>query len=538
MAACGSASADDSSASSAGASGDAGADGADVAITLKFVPGEPITLEPKQRLELTVEARQSPPTGIVDPNLETPPVSQLSIRFGLTGADATSTADAVLDATDVLTDENGLAHVTLIAPSKPTMFNVRASTSARTSTLQGVTVRATRITTLSVQPAYSGPRAVTEWTASALPGVSCSDLEGNPPRDGDLLASGPPDSPVLLYKVPVGMNMAVTVRAGHYVSGCVNQAALSEGDGNQVLVYASDLPLNLASTTLSLNFGATDAHPALDKLLLASATTAAGYLLGDAKNDIAALLDGMLAASPASDRDAFEAVRSEHDWDVALESAYGSKSAARCLRDPVQRWLTAGIAALNAPDAFSGKLEPLGGGTAATFSPYFVGGASPDAAGLPGYFPVLWSADSNDTVQLGFELNWQPSRLVTALAVAPAVSEFPAAKSIEQALSQSVGCEQVANALLAAGEAPGVTAYASCDQSCLVQACQASVAAAWSRVRLSSGNDDVDKLSVTASGTAQVGDDARAIALSGSWVGVLTTKAGDTASASGSLSGD
>lgn len=524
--------------SSAGASGDAGADGADVAITLKFVPDEPITLEPKQRRELTLQARQSPPMGVVDPSAESPPVGQLSIRFGLTGADATSTADAVLDATDVVTDENGLAHVTLIAPSKPTMFNVRASTMAGVSTLQGVTVSATRLTTLSVQPAYSGPRPVTEWTASALPGVSCSDLEGNPPRDGDLLASSPPGELVLLRKVPVGVNLAVTVRAGHYIGGCVNQGALSEGDGNQVLVYASDRPLNFASTNLSLSLGATDAHPAFDKLLSASATTAAGSLLGDATSDIAALLDGMREASAESDRDAFETARSENAWDVALENAYGSKSAARCLRDPVQRWLTAGLAALDAPDAFSGKLEPLGGGAVATFWPSFVGGASPDVAGLPAYFPVLWSADSNDTVQLGLELNWQPSRLVTALAVAPAVSEFPAASNVEQALSLSVGCEQIAAVLLAAGESPGLTAYASCDQGCLVQACQASVAAAWSRVQLSSGPMDIDRLKVTASGTAQVGDDARAIALSGGWVGVLTTKDGDTASASGLMSGD
>ncbi|HEX2672003.1 MAG TPA: hypothetical protein VHM25_14070, partial [Polyangiaceae bacterium] len=401
-----------------------------------------------------------------------------------------------------------------------------------TSVLQGLKVIPTGKTTLSVQHAYAGNRPVTQWTATAKAGVSCSDL-GSPPRDGDRINSAGPEDPVVLSNVPVGVDLAVTVRAGHYISGCVNVEALSEGDGNQVLVYASDRALNLAATNLSLHFGATDAHPGFDKLLQSRAASAESALLGDAKNDVAALLDDMRATALGLDRDAFDLARDDNDWDHALESAFG-KTAARRMRDPAQRWLNAGLAALNAPDALTGKLAALGSG--ATFTPSSVGGASADEAGFSDPFGAKWSADSSDTVLLGMELSWEPSRLVTALALAPARVEFPEADSVADALALSVDCAQVGQVLLAAGSSPGVVAFASCDQSCAVSACRSAVATAWARAQQSSDTES-DSLSVTATAQATVGDDARATTLSGSWVGVLSTTGGD-AQVSGALSAE
>jgi hypothetical protein len=132
------------------------------------------------------------------------------------------------------------------------------------------------------------------------------------------------------------------------------------------------------------------------------------------------------------------------------------------------------------------------------------------------------------------DLNWEPSRLVTTLAVAPALSEFPQATSIENALSLSVGCAQVGQVLLASGVSPGNIAFASCDESCTVSLCSNAVAAAWGKAQLSSGAE-VATLSITASGTARVGDEAQATQLDGTWLGELRTGA-DTAQVSGALS--
>jgi len=76
-------------------------------------------------------------------------------------------------------------------------------------------------------------------------------------------------------------------------------------------------------------------------------------------------------------------------------------------------------------------------------------------AGFPSSFPSTWSADSSDTLLLGTELAWVPSRLVTALALAPALLEVPQATSLESALAQSVDCKLVAQVLLESGATAG-----------------------------------------------------------------------------------
>jgi len=513
--------------------GGVGAGGADnggsqqYKIELAFDTTDVIPLKPKESVELTVLAT------LVN---ETTPAAQYPIRFALTGSNqsdaATDELDAVLDATDVQTDAQGKAHVTLIAPSKPTRFSVRASsTAAKAFVFQTVTVSAAGVTDLRVLPSYSGTRAsqITKWTATAHVGLSCSSLDGNPPPDGKVIRSAKPNA-ALVLPVPVDVDLAVTIRAGHFIGGCVNVPALSEGDGNQVLVYASDRPIDLSATNLLLNLGASNPHPEFDKLLQASTSLAESALLGSAKTDVAALLDGMREATPAVNREAFDVARSESAWESALETAFG-KGAARRMRDPAARWLSAGLLALNAPDAFIGRLAPFS--TEATFTPSAVGSASPSAAGFPGSFVVDWSAKSNDTVVLAMQLDWEPSHLVTALAVAPALAEFPEATSVERALALAVNCTQVAQVLVTYGESPGSATFTGCDESCAASLCNSAVAAAWGRARLSSAQTDT--LSITATGAAQIGDDARVAGLSGSWVGELQTENG-SAQVSGALS--
>jgi len=486
------------------------------ATEISFEPSDEIRLKPKMSHQLTVRA--------------TPPGS-FRIRFAFSGGD--DPADAVLEASEVETDAEGIARVTLIAPSEPATFNVRASTpSALQVAHQSVVVSAFNVTTLRVEPSYSGQRPIAEWTATTRAGVNCGDLPGNPAPDGDRFGRAVPPNPLLeIDNVPVGVDLAVTVRAGHYIGGCLNVPALSEGDGNQVLVYASDRPLNLSATDLSLSLGATPPHLAFDKLLMASADLAESALLGGAKNDVAALLDGMRDATSALNRQAFNVARTQNGWDSALDSAFG-KSAARRMRDPAQRWLAAGLLALDTPNALVGQLRALGSGVSLT--PRAVAATTPSNAGFPGLFVGTWSAESNDTVLLGMDLDWAPSRLVTALAVAPALLEFPEATSAELALSLSVDCALVSQVLLAYGVGPGSTAFASCDADCAVNLCRNALASAWNQAQLSSGAE-LATLSVTAAGPAQVGDEAQVTSLSGSWVGELRTAQG-TALVSGALS--
>lgn len=298
-----------------------------------------------------------------------------------------------------------------------------------------------------------------------------------------------------------------------------------------MLVYASDRPLNLDETVLTLTFGASDPRPAFDQLMKSTASLAANAISGTATSDVVALLDEMHDATPSESQSDFDAARRDNHWDAALETSFG-KSATRVLRDPAQRWLGAGLAAFDAPDAFAGQLAAHGRNALFTLSR--VAQVAPGEAGFPSSFPATWSADPNDTLLIGSELTWVPSRLVTALAVAPALLEFPEASSAEDALARSVDCGAVAQVLIAASPSLGGTVYSNCDQSCAQNTCTKAIASAWTKAREASGAA-LAALAVTATGKALVGDSAEATSLSGSWLGELHSGDG-TAIASGSLS--
>jgi len=487
--------------SDAGASGDAEADPISIAFLGFPVNDDPrLYLAPKETHELTVQTK--------------PPGSFL-VRFALLD----NPGDAVLDRNQSPTDPDGIAHVVLTAPSTPEGFSVRASVN-KVQIQLGVAVTSLGHTSLNVVPSYSGKRGVALWTATATAaaGVSCSQLSGNPPPDGVRSVSAVPNHPLTIPSIPVGVDVVVTLRAGHYIGGCATLPPLSEVDGNTVLVYANDRPLNLGATKLDVAFGPSDSRAAFDKGLANSETLVENALLGDAKSDVAALLDEMQNVTPSVDRSAFAAARDQGGWDAALSTAFG-KSAARRMRDPVRRWIDAGLATFDSADTFSGTLAAAGAD--AKLSLTEVGGLTPSIAGFASSFPATWSADSSDTLLLGTELSWVPSRFVTALATAPALLEYPASTSVAEALTLSVDCEVVSNVLLGYGTDAGNALYEGCDASCGSSSCQTALRNLWLKATLASGTN-LASLAVTATGSAKVGDAAEATHLQGNWVGELS----------------
>ncbi|MEO7033717.1 MAG: hypothetical protein ABI548_07545 [Polyangiaceae bacterium] len=494
---------------------DNSADGA-VPMALAFSSVATVRLTPKQTRVLTV--------------VTTPPGS-FHVRFGLLGAPG----DAVLDANDVQTRADGSAQVTLTASSTRTSFTVRASVSGKNQnevqTQLGVSVSALGHTTLTVKPSYSGRRTVTQWTASLHSATQCSELSGSPPPDGDWITLGSGREPLTIADVSVGVKLAVTVRAGHYIGGCADVAALSESDGNQVLVYAADRPVNFEDTLLDLSFGPSDARPDFAKLMKVGQATVEAGLLGTATNDVASLLEAMRNATPLANREDFAAARTAQHWDAALAAAFGAGATTR-LRDPVDRWISAGLASFYAPNTFVGQLSPNADG--ARFNLVTVAKYPAADAGFSSAAQATWSADASDTLLLGTELSWLPSRLLTTLALSPALVEFPSATTAQAALVQSVDCALVAKTLLADGVTPGAALYPTCDESCAVTACTAAINTLWSTASDASGTT-IAVLGVTAAGTAMVGDAAEVVSLHGTWLGDFT-QGEDSASASGALS--
>lgn len=491
--------------------------------SLNFVPNGTLKLKPKEVRVLTVR---------------TSPAGPFRVRFGLLDAGSGSApADAVLDLGEVLTGSDGRAQVTLTAPSIPTTFGVRASVATVTQTLS-VSVSQLGYTNLRVVPSYSGRRTVTEWTATARKaGSRCTQVVGNPPPDGTLSVTAALGKPLILAQVPIGVDLAITLRAGHYIGGCADLPALSESDGNQVLVYASDRPINLDDTLLDVTFGPSDARPEFDRALLtavAASTDAVNELATTdaSEDDVAALLDDMQSVTAAApSRAAFNAARLNLGWDALLRSTFG-KSAADRERGPVQRWLTSGLATFDAPDTFSGQLRA--DGVQALFTLTSVAGLDPQFAGFPSSFPATWSADSSDSLLIGTALSWSPSQLLAALAEAPALLEVPAASSVEVALAKVVDCDLVAQVLTATGSGAPRVAYSGCDESCLASTCSDAVAAAWNRARDASSAEPA-QLSVTATGMAITAEQAEVSSLVGSWVGKLMIGP-NSATGSGALS--
>jgi hypothetical protein len=510
-----------------GGSGGAGgiADGEPVPDTLVFSPSDPLTLVPTGTQQLTVVA--APPAAYV-------------VHFALIGsAPGMGVGDGALDASKQITDGDGRTTVTLTAPSMPMSFNVRASVGPSLQALLGVTVNGTNETTLLVLHSYAGHRKVQEWTASIWPLTDCSALSGPIPPDGDDTASVSTSQqlPLVLEHVPVGKDLAVALHAGHYIGGCVNVAALSEGNANQATVFASDRPINLADTTLDVAFGFGAQSSALSTLLGGAVDESVSALTSGKSDDVSALLDAMHDATPSTDRDAFDTARSAGNWDAALGAAYGGGAQSR-LRDAVRGWLNTGMLKFTQPDTFAGTLSSYSA-TDARLALSTVAGMAPADVGFSlgpsSSWAVTWAADSNDNLLLSAELGWVPSLLVTGLASAPAIAAYPSATTVESALAQVADCALTASVALANGTSPGLAAYTGCDETCVETACTQALGALWQNARNASGSEAAT-LTVIVTGASEVGDEANVVSTQGSWVGKLTV--GDTsASADGPFSG-
>jgi hypothetical protein len=450
----------------------------------------------------------------------TPP-GQYRLRFALLG----DARDASLDASEVDSDADGAASVRLTAPSSSTTFTLRASAGA-TVGQAGVSVSSSGFATLQITPLYTGKRGVAYWVASVRTGTTCAELSGKPLDDGDLMGTAPFGKVAQVSYVPVGPPLAVTVRGGYSVAGCLDIAEVRAGGSNPLTVAVADLPIKLSETDLVLELGIDGAEPqqwaaALEGV--AARSTAA--MLAGASDDVDALLAAMAVASGGQAGE-FAAARAGESWDSLLTVTLGGGAAQTALRARVVAWMAKGAESLIDPSTFSGSLVSAGkysGGAVIELTT--VAGIAAEEAGFSktNSENTSWKAEPGDTVLLGTKLGFQPSRLLTALAEPAALAEVPTATSLPQALANTLSCKEIALALVAPGPNP-TEIYAGCNVACVRALCEDALVALWQRARDVSlaqpiGSSWVD---VTAAGDATVDDMARPTGFSGSWVGSLS----------------
>ncbi len=458
--------------------------------------------------------------------VRTEPPGEYLVRFALLG----ESLDASLDRAEVLTDSLGEAKVVLTAPTRPTAFEVRASSVGAASARLPVSVSELGFATIEVVPQYTGNRPIGLWTASVAAGTTCADLPGVPPPDGPLSNSAFADQFPRIEDVPVGPVLAVTVRADQFAGGCVELENVIPREINQITVAVSDRPMQLAETDLLVELGVDSTDPDWAATLDGTIESVTRAMVGEAVSDTVALLDAMGMSLSDPEAVAFAAQRSAAAWDSLLPIAQTG------LRDEAAAWMRVGLTKLEAPDVFEGRLQSSGRvGERATLALASVAGLDPASAGfsVDGNNNFTWTAEPGDTVQLGGPLFWTPSKLFTGLALfgateaALAMPGSPTVQTVPEALVLHVGCASIGQTLADSGPGAGV-AYSSCDADCVEALCTDAVHRLWQRAIDASGvAGQIGTLDITATGQAGVDEEARPLAFDGTWVGRLDVGLGE-----------
>jgi hypothetical protein len=480
------------------------------------VPGPDATLafDDEGTLELA-------PGALRDVGVTGSPPASYEVRFSLVG----EAAGAFLDRTTVVADARGRASVELHAPSLASTFRLRATIKDGPSAEIGVAVSDKGFGTVRVVPLYEGHREVTEWIASVKAGTTCADIAAALPGEpeGALVASAPPDEPVVVKSAPVGPNLAVAIHAGQAAWGCADVADLQAGATRDVKVKVKDGPIDLAATSLDLTLAFTPTGEVSQ--LLAATTDRVVEALLPAGAEASTLLDAMELAAPPEQAPAFEEQRSLGQWDAAVAGHLGSLPVP--LREACSGWADLGLS--QQPSEITGYLGAISDVPGQAFLEVTAFGAiDAEDAGLPPEHLMSWTAEPGDVLRLVGDLFWIPSRFVGAAAWQGASAELPGAGSMGEALAEAAQCQALGAAL---GGYPG------CDAACLGDLCAAALGERWQMALDASALAGlVGGIAVSASGAATVDEDASPIGWSAAWLGVLSDGEGDPVTVQGEAS--
>lgn len=470
---------------------------------IRFEQEDTITLAPGEAREVHVFAS---------------PRASYNVRFALIG----DALDGWIESAAVKSDEHGMATMELHAPNQPTTFHLRASImladrqvgpSAETS----VAVSAQGFGTVRVLPQYTGQRVVEKWTASVVARTTCADLGAVLPGDpqGALVAKAPfGEAPQVLH-APVGPNLAIAVRAGHYAWGCADTTDLKADGTLDVKVTIVDRPIDLGAADLDLSLTYQPDAGDYGALLAGATHLLRDTFLPEGSAEAGLVLAAMGAAAPTAQASAFSAARSLQGWDALASTHFAGLG--KSLRERTTSWIASGLS-LQAPTIkahLGAKADAPG---VANLQVASIGGIDAAAAGVPAGSPFAWTSEPNDTLILGGIVLWQPSRFLGATALAGARIEQPGAMTMADVLTKAADC---------AGLAVKLGGFDTCDAGCLEALCKKGLDDRWSLGLGASAASagQLGNLTITASGPAQIDDDARPLSFQGIWLGKVSTGA-------------
>ena len=469
--------------------------------SLSLEPSTTISLAPGSSIEVFVAVE--PPGNYV-------------IRFMLLG----DSLDASLDASRRQTSDDGKTSVLLNAPGSPAAFRLGATAGSGANAEVAVSVRNLGLANLRVSPSYKGLRNTPSWTASAVAGVKCTEIPGEPHEDGPIVGVAVDGDPVLLDSLPVGPIIAVTMRSNSSVGGCTELADLAPDETRGVTVPVYDMPVRIADTRLhiklSISSDGGELRPLFDELT-------ESFLYAAFPTDIptgTTLLDAIQSLLSATDE--FEIARQSMGWD-AIATAW-LDVAEHNPRDHIRAWIRRGLQPLYDGELLSGLLTAaFGSGTLALLSLDSFYGIPIVSSGVPQNHIVSMSVEPGDTMLSGGKITWLPSRLIGA-AGDNGAREIEGLDSAHAALSHIVNCNGLTSQLVA-----GLGVSLSCDKLCLETVCDDAINRIWSRSCNHSGLSlNTVQSSFAVSGTAAVNGYASIEGLDATWVGTMVYNASET----------
>lgn len=469
---------------------------------LAFTGTEPLLLGPGEEVDL--EVRLFPPL-------------RRRVDFALVAVDDSASFDGFVTDSSVLASNSGIARTTLIAPTRPAVFSVRASVGELT-VHRAVSVSSEGFATVVIRPDYSGRRDFDRWVASARSGTRCEDLH-NPWQDGPLVAAG--EDLVTLGSIPAGPEVAIVLRQGQAVSGCAVIGALKPNQTTEVTIRAMDRPIQLAGTEVDVNLGIEETTAAFTAHLDAAINQATAALVAEAPDDGELVVQGMKAAiADLADVDAFEANATDHQFATLARNALAEPLA---IRKRTRNVLVDAAASIPGPAALQGVLDLTAGDPV-----FYLESARGVSAAMSGFLGAsIWTVDAqpNDVLVLGGTLTFQPGHWLAAIAEQQARAE---ASTIGDKLLDTARCTSVGDVL---ADAAGGEVHPGCTMECAIELCRTAVVEAWDRAQ--NAGLELSSMLVGLTADARVDEGARLLSFDGTWVGTL----GNSASVSGPADG-
>jgi hypothetical protein len=342
-------------------------------------------------------------------------------------------------------------------------------------------------------------------------GTNCAALAATLPEDppGALSATAIPDTPLRIDVAPVGPNLAVAVRGGHYMWGCADEPNLVANETAEVDVHIVDKPIDLSNVELDLLLDFAPAPAPWLSLVQSATDRMVSVASAPQGNEPAALLDAMQVLSP--DPAAFAEASSKGLWLEVVLAHFAASGLS--LGDTLSAWITAGLDA--APPQIKGQVRSLPDADGwAAFTLVHLAGVSPPAGGIPAEYLMTLTVDPDDTVRLGGKLFWLASRHLAAEADQAVTAQVTGATSVADVLAQHVRCTELG---------VGLGGLEGCTAACMGTLCAEALGAMWSAAaNLSGSTGMVGGITMQAAGGAEFDDYAGLTGFAGMWLGSVS----------------